>query len=265
MMLDAYSLLARVRDNKPLIHHLTNWVTIYDCANITRTFGALPVMAHAKEEVEEMAGHAGAIVLNIGTLTPELIDSMVLAGKVANRRKIPVILDAVGAGATKLRTESTMKLLHELHVDVLKGNQGEIGVIAGAKGKVRGVESMGVKGDPIEIAKALSAKLKNTVAVTGKTDIVSGGGETYLIDNGTPMMGSIVGTGCMAASVIGCFCAVENDYAKASAAALGCFGIAGEIASHKAKGPGSYKEHFYDAAHSLDKKNVDSLLKVREQ
>ncbi|MFH0863296.1 MAG: hydroxyethylthiazole kinase [Candidatus Altiarchaeota archaeon] len=265
MLLDAYGMLERIRLRKPLVHHITNWVTIYDCANITRTFGALPVMAHAREEVQEMVALAGALVLNIGTLTPELIDTMVLAGKAANKKGIPVVLDAVGAGATRLRTDSVLRMLKAFRIDVLKGNFGEVGVIAGAKAEVRGVESMGLDGDPVRLAKGLSSKLMNTVVMTGKMDIVSGGGRTYLIDNGTAQMGSIVGTGCMAASVIGAFCAVEKDYPMASASALACYGIAGELAAKEAKGPGSFKEGFYDAVASLDRRHVDSMAKVSEK
>jgi len=262
-MFDAYGILERVRKKKPLIHHITNWVTIYDCANITRAFGALPVMAHAKEEVAEMVGLAGALVLNIGTLTPELVDAMAVAAKAANRRGIPVVLDAVGAGATSLRTDSVKVLSSEAHIDVLKGNYGEIGAVAGAKAEVKGVESMGVEGDPVKIAEALSKRLLTTVAMTGKTDVVSGGGRTYLVDNGTAMMGSIVGTGCMAASVIGSFAAVEQDHRAAAAAALACFGIAGELASKKAKGPGTFKELFYDAAYGLSRRDVEAMIRVK--
>jgi hydroxyethylthiazole kinase len=260
--MDAYKILSLVRERRPLVHHITNWVTIYDCANIVRAFGALPVMAHAKEEVREMATIAGALVLNIGTLTPELVDSMVLAGKTANHHEIPVVLDAVGAGATKLRTESALRILDEVHVGVLKGNSSEIGTLAGAEAETKGVESMGVKGDIKELAKKLALKRKQTVAVTGKQDTVTNGRKMYLVDNGHPMMGSIVGTGCMAASVIGAFCAVEKDHALASAAALACFGITGELAAKKSKGPGTFKEQFYDEAYALDKKKISSLLKV---
>jgi len=260
---DAYAILERVRKKKPLIHHITNWVTIYDCANITRAFGALPVMAHAREEVEQMVGLAGALVLNIGTLTPELIETMTVAAKAANRRGIPVVLDAVGAGATDLRTQSTFMLLKEARIDVLKGNAGEIGVIAGAKAEVKGVESMGLEGDPKEIAQNLSNKLNNTIVMTGRVDIISGGGRTYLVENGSPMMATVVGTGCMAASAIGAFTAVEKDYAKAAAAALACYDIAGEIAAEKANGPGTFKEQFTDAVHNLKKAEIDHRIRVK--
>ena len=150
-MLDVSALLIRIKQKKPLVHHITNWVTIYDCANITRTIGALPVMAHAVEESGDMVSIASALVLNIGTLTPKLIESMVCAGKVANQLEIPIVLDAVGAGATKLRTDSAHRLMSEVKIDIIKGNSAEIGTLAGVDAEVKGVEAMGVKGDPIEI------------------------------------------------------------------------------------------------------------------
>ncbi|MFC2154515.1 hydroxyethylthiazole kinase [Candidatus Altiarchaeota archaeon] len=257
-------MLEKIREKKPLVHHLTNWVTIWDCAQVTRSFGALPVMAHAKEEVEEMVGLASALVLNIGTLTPEFIDSMIKAGKEANKNGTPIILDAVGAGATKLRTESAIRIIDEVELAVLKGNAGEIAVLAGAEAEVKGVESMGVEGDPVAISKSFAKERDFTVATTGKQDIVSDGKKTYLIDNGHAMMGSLVGTGCMAASVIGCFCAIEKDYAFASASAMACYGIAGELAAKKSAGPGSFKQTFYDEIASLDKQKIDEKIKVRE-
>lgn len=264
-MIRPYDILKKVRERKPLVHHITNWVTIYDCANITRAFGALPVMAHAVEEVEEMAGIANALVLNIGTLTPALIDSMMHAGKAANRKGIPIVLDAVGAGATRLRTESTLKLMKELEIGVVKGNAGEIATIAGVKAEVKGVESMKVKGEVKKIARKLAGENKNVVAITGKEDIVTDGRKTYIVGNGHAMMGSIVGTGCMAASVIGAFCGVERDLTKATASALVCFGIAGELAAKKARGPGTFKELFYDSAYNLDGKTIESMKKVYEE
>ncbi|MBM3308900.1 MAG: hydroxyethylthiazole kinase [Candidatus Altiarchaeales archaeon] len=262
-MREPYEILKKIKEKKPLVHHITNWVTIYDCANIVRAFGALPVMAHAVEEASEMTKIASTLVLNIGTLTPELVDTMIVAGRQANKKKIPVILDAVGAGATRLRTESTLKILRKIKVDVLKGNAGEIATIAGAEAEVKGVESMGVKGSIQEIACNLARKEKNVVVVTGKEDVITDGKRTYIVKNGHAMMGSIVGTGCMAASVIGAFCGVEKDYAKAAAAALSCFGIAGELAAKKAKGPGTFKEQFYDETYNLDEKKINKMMKIK--
>ena len=262
-MNEIYSVLGKIKSLKPLVHHITNWVTIYDCANITRCVGALPVMAHAIEESSDMTGIAQSLVLNIGTLTPNLVRSMISAGKRANVLGIPVVLDAVGAGATKLRTDKAKEILKEVKVSIIKGNAGEIGTMADIRAEVKGVESMGVEGSVEEIAKSLAKKYSLTVVVTGEEDVVSDGGKVYFVSNGHEMMGSIVGTGCMLASVIGAFAAVEKDFAKASAYALVCFGIAGELAAEKAKGPGTYKEMFYDELYNLDKEKIERMEKLK--
>jgi len=263
-MIDAYSVLENVRDKKPLVHHLTNWVTIYDCASVTRTVGALPVMAHAPEEVAQMAGISSALVLNIGTLTKDFIDAMIIAGRAANKKGIPIVLDAVGAGATDLRTEESRKLLRELGINIVKGNAGEVGVLAGVEAEVKGVESISVGGEPKEIAASLAKAAGATVVITGKEDIISDSEKNYIVKNGHELMGKVVGTGCMAASVIGSFAAVEKDRAKAAASALACFGIAGEIAAKDAKGPGTFKEAFFDALYNLSEEDVKSRLNVDE-
>ena len=257
-------ILEKVRKEKPLVHHITNWVTIYDCANITRAFGALPVMAHAKEESGDMAKIASALVLNIGTLTPDLIESMIVAGKSANEKGIPVVLDAVGAGATKLRDDKSFELLDKIKVNIIKGNSSEIARLAGEAVVTKGVESTEVKANLVEVAKKLANERKATVVITGKEDIVTDGKRVYLVKNGHKMMGNIVGTGCMAASVIGSFAGVEKDYTLASAAALSCFGIVGELAAMKSSGPGSFKERFYDEAFNLNSKIVKEMIKVEE-
>ncbi|MFH1443583.1 MAG: hydroxyethylthiazole kinase [Candidatus Micrarchaeota archaeon] len=260
--MNLYESLLKVRARKPLIHHITNWVTICDCANVTRAVGALPVMAHAPEEVEEMTGISNALVLNIGTLTRPLVDSMLLAGKKANSKHIPVVLDAVGVGATSFRSSICTELLERIEVDVLKGNVSEIGSILGVKSVVRGVEAAGVAGKPEDIAGALAEKIGRTVVITGKTDIISGRSRTLLVNNGHELMGKVVGTGCMAASVIASFCAVERNYIDAAASALACYGIAGEIAASQAKGPGTFKECFYDALYGLDEAKLQRLERI---
>jgi len=247
-----------------LVHHITNWVTIYDCANITRAFGALPVMAHAKEESGDMAKIASALVLNIGTLTPSLIESMIVAGKCANKKCIPVVVDMVGVGATKLRNDKAFELLNKIKVDIIKGNASEIAKLAGEDVKTKGVESVQVDADLIVVAKKLAGERNATVVITGKDDIVTDGKRVYIIRNGHEMMGCIVGTGCMATSVIGSFAGVETDYTLAAAAALSCFGIAGELAALKSNGPGSFKEGLYDEVFNLDSKNVKRMVKIDE-
>ena len=254
----------RVRKEKPLIHHLTNYVTVYDCANMTRAFGALPVMAQAKEESADMAKLASALVLNIGTLSPELIESMIVAGKSANAKGIPVVLDAVGVGATRLRDEAAAQLLRKIRIDVIKGNSSEIAKLAGLDAVTRGVEATKVDADLFFVARKLAKEKKAVVVITGVVDIVSDGKRMFLVKNGHELMGKVVGTGCMAASIIGAFAAVERDYALAAAAALSVFGIAAEIASEDSNGPGSFKISLYDAVYNLDAKKIEEMSRIEE-
>jgi hydroxyethylthiazole kinase len=252
-----------VRKNRPLVHHITNYVTVNDCANITICAGGAPIMADAIEEVAEMTGIVDALVLNIGTLNHVQIESMIAAGRKANELKIPIILDPVGAGATRFRTDTARRLLGELEITILKGNAGEIGVIAGADGKVRGVDSAGLSGDPVAIAKVFAARAGLTVVVSGATDIVTDGKRVLLVENGHPMMGSISGTGCMAASVTGTFAAESNDPVLATTAALAAFGIAGERAAAVARGPYSFKFALFDELAGLKPADLKAYAKIR--
>lgn len=255
-------LLEKVRQEKPLVHHITNWVTIYDCANITRAFGALPVMAHAKEESGDMAKIASSLVLNIGTLTPELIESMIIAGKSANEKGIPIILDAVGVGATKLRDDKAFEILNSLDVNIIKGNSSEVARLAGENVITKGVEATEVEANLVDISKKLAKEKNAVVVITGKEDIITDGEKVNIVKNGHDMMGSIVGTGCMAASVIGAFSGVERNYVSASTSGLVCFGIAGELAAPHSKGPGTFKENFYDEVFNLSKEKIERMIKL---
>jgi hydroxyethylthiazole kinase len=203
-------------------------------------------MAHAKEEVEEMTGLAGALVLNIGTLTPELVEAMLVSAGAANGKGIPVVLDAVGAGATRLRTDAARRLIEGARIDILKGNAGEIATLAGVEAEVRGVESMSVSGDPAETARGLAARLGNVVVVTGETDLVSDGGRVWAVRSGHPLMGRVVGTGCISTSTVGCFAAAGGDLMELAAEALAAFGTAGERAAEDAEGPGDFLGALYN-------------------
>ncbi|MFC1709022.1 hydroxyethylthiazole kinase [Candidatus Omnitrophota bacterium] len=260
--IDAYDLLNRIRDQKPVVHHLTNWVTIYDCANIVKVMGASPVMAHAKEEVADMAGIASSLVLNIGTLTVDFVEAMKLAAKSANKKGIPVVLDVCGAGATPLRDQKCFELLDEVKIDVVKGNASEIARISGEKVITKGVDAGHVDKDIIEVARSLSQKRKCTVVITGKEDVVADETKVCIVKNGHAMMANVVGTGCMAASVIGTFVAVEKDLVYACAAALACFGIAAECAAEQSRGPGSFKEKIFDCLFNLERETIDRMQKV---
>jgi hydroxyethylthiazole kinase len=260
---DLIDLSRRVQECRPLVHHITNYVTVNDCANITLCAGGAPVMADAPEEVTEMTGIAGSLVLNIGTLNRSQIESMILAGKKANEMGIPVVLDPVGVGATRLRTDSAVRLLNELEITILKGNVGEIGVLAGAEARVRGVDSDGLKGDPVSIARDYANDSGLIVAVSGVMDIITDGKQVYLVENGDPLMGRISGTGCMAASVTGVYAACGQDRVSATAAALAAFGIAGEKAAVRARGPMSFKTRLFDELAALTPEDLATGSKIR--
>ena len=255
-------IFADVRRKHPLVHHITNYVTVNDCANITISAGASPVMADAPEEVCEMAGVAGALVLNIGTLNKEQVESMILAGGMANDRQIPVVLDPVGAGATRFRTRTALRLMDELKISIIKGNAGEIGVLAGEEASVRGVESCGMIGNPVTIARKFARTSAITVVVSGVTDIVTDGKRVLLVGNGHPLMGRISGTGCMAASIIASFAAVSDDGVVASAAALAAFGVAGEKAAVYSQGPYSFRTALFDELAALTPEDLASFARI---
>jgi hydroxyethylthiazole kinase len=259
------AMLELLRKNRPLVHHITNYVTVNDCANVTLCIGASPVMSHALEEVEEMAGHAGALVLNIGTLDPYQAQSMLLAGHAANKLDIPVIVDPVGTGATRYRTDFMSRLIDELQISVIKGNAGEIGMLAGADAHVKGVDSGGVKGDLGSIVQGFAKKTGITTVISGPTDIVSDGNRIITVENGHPIMGRISGTGCMLTSIIASFATVQQDMAEASAASLAAFGIAGERAATRSSGPGSFKIALFDQLSVLTPDELARDAKVRKQ
>jgi hydroxyethylthiazole kinase len=255
--------LRELRERKPLVHQITNYVVMNETANATLALGALPVMAHAREEVEEMAALAGALVLNIGTLSPHWVDAMLLAGKAANERGIPVVLDPVGAGATRYRTETALRLLDEVKVAVLRGNQGEIATLVGVEAEVRGVESIGAGSEPVYLARTAARNLELVAAVTGPVDHVSDGDRVLAVANGHELLAAVTGTGCMSSAITGCFLAVARDRPlDAAAAALAAFGVAGEDASREAKGPGSFHVGLYDALAGLEPVTLDARARI---
>jgi hydroxyethylthiazole kinase len=256
--------LAAIRERKPLVHQITNYVVMNETANATLALGALPVMAHAIEEVEEMASVAGALVLNIGTLSKDWIEAMLLAAAAANRVGVPIVLDPVGAGATRLRTDTAKRILDEAEIAVLRGNAAEVATLAGRAAEIRGVESIGSADSGVELAKAAAEALGCVVSVTGPVDHVSDGGHTIAVANGDALLGTVSGTGCMSTAITGCFLAVAGDRPlEAAAEALVAFGVAGEDAAVGAKGPGTFHAALYDALYNLDPDTLDSREKVQ--
>lgn len=252
----------RIRESKPLVHHITNLVVTNDNANTMLAIGALPVMAYAEEEVEEMVAHSQALVLNIGTLTREVVRSAILAGKRANTLGIPVVFDPVGAGATAFRTESARTILQEVKVAVVRGNAAEIAALLGRETRIRGVESSGEISDPFRLAREAGKILGTTVAVTGKIDYVSDGERTAMIQNGDFLLTRVTGTGCMVTSLCGACVAVEKDALLAASAALGFLGVCAEIAASSSRGPGSFRYTLFDVMYSLTEEEFVQRLRV---
>lgn len=243
------SLLDAVRSTRPLIHQITNYVTANDCANIVLALGGSPVMADDQAEVQEMVSLASALVLNLGTLNSRTIDSMLIAGHRANGLGIPVILDPVGVGATRLRTETAQRIIAEIRLAVVRGNLSEVKTLAGLKAHTRGVDAADDEQDgTAEVARSLAERLGSVVAITGAQDIIVDGDRTVLVDNGHKMLARVTGTGCMASALVGAYCGVSDNHLKAATAALASMGLAGEkaAADASAMGVGTFKVKLFD-------------------
>lgn len=255
-------LLAQVRTTAPLVHNITNFVAMNSSANILLAAGASPVMAHAPQEVADMAALAGALVLNIGTLEEDWLAAMVMAGQAANRKGIPVILDPVGAGATPYRTAAVQRILREVRVAVIRGNASEIAALVVASTTTRGVDSALAVSEVAQHAVALACQQSCIVAVSGPEDLVTDGNTSYRIANGHPLMTKVTGLGCGLSAVVGAFCAVgQVDLLVATAAACGYYGVCGETAAARAAQPGSFAVAFIDALAALA---PDELLRQLE-
>lgn len=263
MIKKTINLLEKIRTESPLVHNITNYVVMNFTANVLLAIGASPVMAHAPEEVEEMVSMSGALVLNIGTLQNDWIDSMILAAKAANSKGIPVILDPVGSGATKLRTESAKRIVEEVDVSVIRGNASEIMSLTTSSAKTRGVDSSESVTDlTLKTASMLSAEKKCVVAVSGVKDFITDGSRTFCIENGHKLMTKVTGMGCGLTSAIGAFCAVSNgDLIEATTSAFGFYGLCAEIAASISEKPGSFQTAFLDTLYSAGEKEIAKYMK----
>ncbi|HBV88903.1 hydroxyethylthiazole kinase [Desulfosporosinus sp.] len=246
--------LSVIKEKSPLIHHITNYVTVNDCANIVLAIGGSPVMADDLEEVAEMVGFASALVLNIGTLNSRTIESMLIAGLKAKELGIPVILDPVGVGATKLRTKTAEKLIRQIKPEVIRGNMSEIKVLAGLEVAIKGVDSLADEQDSSVVAKKLASEFGSIIAITGKTDVISDGLNVCFLENGHKILADVTGTGCMTTSLVGTFCGVTKDYFTAAAAGIISMGLAGEIAQaslRQGEGIGTFRVRLMDSIYNL--------------
>jgi len=258
-------ILREIRKRQPLVHHITNFVVMNTTANVTLAIGASPIMAHAQEEMDALSAFTSVLNLNIGTLTPYWVDSMIMAGKMAGQRGIPIVLDPVGSGATPLRTEAAKRILTEIPVTVIRGNASEVMSLFDKTGeiKIRGVDSLETVEAVRHGAHLLAANLKKVIAITGEIDFVTNGISSIEIHNGHPMFRRVTGTGCAATTAISCFCAVEPDPFVATAAALGYYGLAGEEAAKASNGPGSFQVALYDALYNLSEETMMEKLRIR--
>jgi len=256
--------LRRVRERRPLVHNITNFVVMNYTANALLACGASPVMAHAAEEVEEMVSLAGALVLNIGTLSPSWVEAMRKAGKRANALHVPVILDPVGAGATRLRTDSARGLMEGVSIQVIRGNASEILSLSGKKStsRTKGVDSVHTVDQVAEMAEVLAKELRTTLAITGPIDLITDGDRVCRVMNGHEMMSRVTGAGCTATVMIGAFLAVCPDPLEAATTGLSYFGLAGEKAAAQAVGPGSFQIALLDALYGMQEEELKAGARI---
>lgn len=249
-------LFQKVRNEEPLVHHITNPVTINDCANSTLAIGGSPVMATSVEEVAEMVSLANALVVNFGTIDQMTYEAMLIAGKMANEKGIPVILDPVGVGATTFRNERAKDFLSQVKVSIVRGNATEVYALIGGKSQTRGVDAGKVTDISKEdLAHQAAKKLQAVVVISGAEDVISDGNERVIVENGDIWLTRITGTGCMTASLIGCFAGVTENYFAAAIAGMSTMSLAGEQAKKKLKetdGIGTYRVRLIDTFFNMD-------------
>jgi hydroxyethylthiazole kinase len=254
--------LRRVRAEAPVVHNITNYVVMNTTANALLAVGASPVMAHAPQEMEEMVGIAGALVLNIGTLSDPWIDAMLLAGRAARRRGIPIVLDPVGAGATSYRTTTAARLLLELSPAIVRGNASEIRALCSEGAATRGVDSVHGTEESLDAARSVSEQHGCVVSMSGAIDIIVSGTSVARVRNGVPMMTRVTGMGCTASAITGAFAATTSSLFHAATHAMVLLGVAGEIAAQRATGVGSFQVQLFDALSALAPEELEQHARV---
>ncbi len=255
---------AAIGEKRPLIHHITNYVVMNLTANVTLALGGSPVMAHEVGEAEEMASLASSLVLNIGTLSPRWIEAMHLAGKKARERKIPVVLDPVGAGATSLRTACCRDLLRSVAPSIIRGNRAEITILAGGDARIAGVDSRETGEEPVDLYRKFARENSAVVCVSGPADWVTDGSRVLRVDNGHPLFTRVTGMGCSATAAVGVFAAAGPCPLEATALAMGVFGACGEEAAGRSQGPGSFVPALIDALARWGEPALRSRLRISE-
>lgn len=258
--------LDSIKKQAPLIHNITNYVVMEFNANVLLALGASPVMAHALEEVEAMCAIAKSLVVNIGTLSKPWIESMDKAFATANQRKIPTVLDPVGAGATHYRTNVAKHFINHWHPTVIRGNPSEILAISSSTRKTitKGVDSTLSPEAAIDSAKILSKETGSVIVISGEIDYIIHNDNTLSILNGCHLMPKIVGMGCSVSATVGSFLSINNNPLQAATHAMALFSIAGEMAAKQSQSPGSYKVHFIDALYNIKASDIKTYLKINQ-
>lgn len=260
-----FQCLAEVRRLHPIIHNITNYVAMPFNANALLAIGASPIMAHAHEEITNLIKISQALVINIGTLDPYWLKSMSLAMECAAAQSIPIIVDPVGAGATRFRTQSVLSLLNSVAPQVIRGNASEIIALVGSTDlKSKGVDSAATPEQAYPAGQELAERYGCTVVISGAQDFIINYEKTLMIENGVPSMTQVTGMGCTASALVAACCAVQSDYFVAATAAMAIMGVAGELAWPSSQGPGSFQVQFLDRLFHLQEAEFLSHLKLNQ-
>lgn len=256
-----------IRQKAPLVHNITNFVVMNNTANALLAIGASPVMAHAPEEVAEMAAMASAVVLNMGTLSERWVEAILLAGQSALEHNVPIIFDPVGVGATHYRNRTARRIFKQFTPSIIRGNASEIMALAAEfldtqqQIKTKGVDSTAASDNAIETAQRLAQQLGTVIAISGAEDFITDGKTVHSLKNGSPMMARVTGMGCTASAITGAFAGINSDMLEAAAHAMAVMGIAGELATLQSKGPGSLQVNFLDQLYTLTPESIVNTLK----
>lgn len=261
-----WDIVCKIRATSPLVHNITNFVVMNNTANGLLALGASPIMAHAGAELEDLLDLASALVLNIGTLSEEWGATMLRAAKYAARKKLPVVVDPVGAGASAMRTQLSLALIEFAGSRTLvRGNASEILAVCGRKGQTHGVDSRDSADQALRAAEDLAAKRNCVVVVSGERDIITNGQSTYLVHGGHPMMQRVTGLGCTASAIVGACAGVTSSLLTAGAAGMAIMSAAGGIAAAKSPGPGSLQVNFLDALYNLSEDDLQGQVLLEKK
>lgn len=256
------SVLEQVKTKGPLVHNITNYVVMNNTANALLAVGASPVMAHAIEEVKDIVTISSSLVINMGTLSEKWVESMLMAAEQAKATNTPFVFDPVGVGASAYRTEVAQKIIETAKPNVIRGNASEIMALAKLTNSTKGVDSTMETQDAIAGATLLAKKLYNTVVISGAIDYIITADTVSKIENGSPLMAKITGMGCTATAMVGACLGVEENAHLAATAAMAIMGVAGDMASEKSAGPGSFQMHFYDSLHEISPEVLAEKVKT---